>query len=106
MLPHFKIYIYIFKYFIYLFLERREGREKDRDRNSNVKKKKKRNSNVWLLLVFPQLGTWPSAHACALTGNETSDPLVYRSALSPLSHTSQGSYPILKIRKLWYRETN
>ena len=38
----------------------------------------------------PLLGTLPTTQACALTGNRTSDPLVYRLALSPLSHTSQG----------------
>ena len=35
----------------------------------------------------PPTGPW----ACALTGNQTSDPLVLRLALNPLSHTSQGS---------------
>ena len=43
-----------------------------------------------LLLTRPQLGTWPATQACALTGNRTSDSLVPRLALSPLSHTSQG----------------
>ena len=38
----------------------------------------------------PPPGTWPATQACALTGNWTSDPLVRRPALSPLSHTSQG----------------
>ena len=36
----------------------------------------------------------PGLHAtqvCALTGNRTSDPLVHRPALSPLSYTSQGN---------------
>ena len=40
-------------------LERREGREKERERDINV----------WLLLVWPLLGTWPASQACALTGN-------------------------------------
>ena len=31
-----------------------------------------------------------STQACALTGNRTGDPLVFRPVLSPLSHTSQG----------------
>ena len=31
-----------------------------------------------------------TTQACALTGNQTSDPLVHRPALNPLSHTSQG----------------
>ena len=38
------------------------------------------------------LGNWPPTQACALMGNQTSHPLVHRLALSPLSHTSQGSY--------------
>ena len=59
--------------FIYLFLERGE-----------------RNISVWLLLMHPQLGTWPATWAYALTGNQTSDPLVCRPVLNPLSHTSQG----------------
>ena len=44
----------------------------------------------WFPLEHPQLGTWPTTQACALTGNRTSDPLVCRLALNPLSHTSQG----------------
>ena len=56
-----------FKGFIYLFLERGEGREKERERNINV----------WLPLTWPPLGTWPTTQACALTGNQTSDPLVH-----------------------------
>ena len=39
------------------------------------------------------LGIWRTTQACALTENRTSDPLVHRPALNPLSHTSQG--PIL-----------
>ena len=57
-----------------------EGREKERERNINV----------WLLLTHPLLGTWPTTQACTLTGNRTSNPLLHRMALSPLSHTSQG----------------
>ena len=44
----------------------------------------------WLPLAHPQLGTWTATQACALTRNRTSDLLVHRSALSPLSCTSQG----------------
>ena len=43
-----------------------------------------------LLLVHPQLGTYPTTQACALTGNGTSNASVHRTVLSPLSHTSQG----------------
>ena len=46
----------------------------------------------WLPLACPPLGTWPATQACTLTGNRTGDPLVGRPALSPLSHTSRGSY--------------
>ena len=35
-------------------------------------------------------GTWPAIQACVLTGNQTSDSLVCRLLLNPLSHTSQG----------------
>ena len=71
-----------FLYFIYLFLDRREWREKEKERNINV----------WLPLMHPLLGTWLTTQACALTGNWTSDPLVHRPALNPLSHTSQGQF--------------
>ena len=46
--------------------------------------------NVCLPLTHPLLETWPATQACALTGNQTGNPLVHRPALSPLSHTSQG----------------
>ena len=62
--------------FVCLFLERGEGREK--------------NINVWLTLTYPQLGIWLTTQACALTGNQTGDPLVHRPVLNPLSHASQG----------------
>ena len=64
---------------MYLFLEREEGREKERERNINV----------WLPLLSPQLGIWPATQVCALTGNRTSNTLVHRLTLNPLSHTSQ-----------------
>ena len=55
-----------------------------------MEKERERNINVWLPLVYPLLGTWPATQACALTGNRTSDILVHRLVLNPLSHTSQG----------------
>ena len=42
-------------------------------------------------LAHPQLRTWPTTQACALTRNQTSDLSVHRLALDPLSHTSQGA---------------
>ena len=47
-----------------------------------------KNINVWLPLTHSLLGTWPATQACALTGNQTSDPLIHRLALNLLSHTS------------------
>ena len=70
--------IFLIRDFIYLFRER--GREGERERNIDV----------WLPLMCPQLGTWPATQACALTGYQTSNPLLRRPVLNPLSHTSQG----------------
>ena len=77
------IYSFIFKDFIN-FLERGEGKEKERERNVNV----------WLPLMTPLLGTWPATQACALTGNQTGDPLVRRPthAQSTESHQPGGVY--------------
>ena len=90
----------VFKFWLYfilflkilftLFLDRRKGRERERDRNINV----------WLPLTHPLLGTWPTTQACALTGNQTSDPLVHRPVLNPLSHTSQGYILLIVLLQL------
>ena len=45
---------------------------------------------MWFPLICPLLGTWPTTQACALSGNRTSNPLVCRPALNPLTRTSQG----------------
>ena len=55
-------------FFFNFFLERR--REGERERNIKV----------GLPLEFPLLGTWPTTQACALTGNQTNNPLVCRLA--------------------------
>ena len=82
------VFLFFKKDFIYLFLHRGEGKEKKRERNINV----------WLPLACPLLGTWPITQACALIGNRTSDPLVCKLVLNPLSHTSQGkSFNFLTI---------
>ena len=73
------------KDFMYLFF--RQRRRKGEKTGGNI--------NVWLPLACPPPGTWPATQACALTGNQTSVLLVRRPALSPLSHTSQGSTKIL-----------
>ena len=72
-------------FFIYfLLLERRREKESQK------------NISVWLPLTCPQLETWPATQACALTGNQTGNPLAHRPVLNPLSHTSQGSNSIFK----------
>ena len=79
---------FIFRFHLFIFLER--GKEGEREG---------RNINMWLPLERPPLGTWPATQACALTGNWTSNPLVCRPALNPLSHTSQGYIQDFKILK-------
>ena len=76
----------LFKKLFYLFFR---GEEEEKER--------KRNINVWLPLVLPLLGTWLATHACALTGNQTCDPLLPRLALYPLSYTSQGDTFFFKL---------
>ena len=76
-----------FKDFI-LFNFRDRGREGE---------ERKRHINVWLPLMSPLLGTWPTSQACALTGNRTGEPLDRGPALNPLSHTSQGRFVLITI---------
>ena len=56
--------------------------------------------NVWLPLIYPLLGTWPTTQACALTGNRTSDPLLHKPVLNPLSHTSQGYIKVFRRKHM------
>ena len=79
----FLIFLNILFMYFYTGKEREKGRE--------------RNISVWLPLEHPLLGTWPTAQACALTGNQTFNPLVRRPVLNPLSHTSQGRFLIFNI---------
>ena len=58
--------------------------------------------------MHPLLRTWPETQACALTGNCTSNLLVHRPALSPLSHTSQGKLSLFILNLLrwhWFIES-
>ena len=57
----------------------------------------------WLLLECLQLRTWPVTQACALTGNQTSNPLLRRPTLSPLSYTSQGSRAVFSSTKITWQ---
>ena len=80
--------------FIYF---QREGKGGRRRRESSTCE---RNIN-WLPPAQPQPGAWPATQACALRGNQTSDLLVHRPALNPLSHTSQNLFLLL----MWAQET-
>ena len=71
-------YLFFFKI---LFIVRERGGEREIEWEKH---------HVWLPLTRPLLGTWPTTQTCALTGNQTSNPLLHRPALNPLSHTSQG----------------
>ena len=68
--------------YVCMYVCREKGREGERERNINV----------WLPFPCPQLGTWPATQECALTGNRTSNPLVCRPMLNPLSYTSQACF--------------
>ena len=72
---------------IYLFLDKGEGREKERQRNINV----------WLPLAHPLPGTQPTTQAWALTRNWTSNPLVHRLALNPLSPIARAKYYLVLL---------
>ena len=82
--PSFLFYflIFIFKRF-YLFIFREQAMEEEREKQQCV-----RDTSISCLSHAPLLGTWLTAQAYALTRNRTSDLLVCRPALSPLSHTS------------------
>ena len=73
--------LFLFSFFLdFLYFWREEGREKEKERNISV----------WVPPTYPLLGTWPETQARALTGNQTSNTLVRRPMLNPLSHTSHG----------------
>ena len=75
--------------FIYFYREGKRGRKKGGE-----------TSMCGCLSHAPPLGTWPSTQACALTGNRTSNPLVHRPALSPLSYTCHGHYSLFLLLTL------
>ena len=79
------IFLIFFKDFIYLFIFRERERKGERGEKHNV----------WSPLARPLLGIQPTTQACAVTGNQTSNPLVCRPAFSPPSHTSQGKKEII-----------
>ena len=72
-------FFFFLRFYLFIF---REGERKEKERERNI--------NVWLPLMCPLLRTWPTTQPCVLTGNWTSNSLVLRSALNPLSYMSQG----------------
>ena len=64
--------------------ENKEGRKRGRETLMC-----ERNNNR-LPRACPQLGIWPKTQACALIENQTSNLLVHRLVINPLSHTSHG----------------
>ena len=81
----FTAYIFFKDFLFILFLD--SGEEKEGEKHQCVVAS----------CALPTGGTWPATQACALTGNQTSNPLVRRLVLNPLSHTSQG-LPIFSSR--------
>ena len=71
------------KKILYLFIFRHRRKEAKREGDK---------INVWLPFVCPPQGTWPATQASALTGNQTSDPLVCKPVLNPLSHTIKKNF--------------
>ena len=68
----------------FIYFERGEGRKKERERNIDV----------CLALMRPLPGTGLQPRHVPWR-NWTSDPLIHRPALNPLSHTSRGSFRFL-----------
>ena len=66
---------------MYLFIYRQRGREGEGEGEK---------CQCLVASHVPPLGSWPATQECALTGNQTSDSLVHRPMLRPLSYTSQG----------------
>ena len=79
--------LFFLKNFIYLLFFRERGREGEREAE---KYQCVRETSIGCLLHTPPLGTWSATQACAVIGNRTSNLLVCRLVLSPLSHTTQG----------------
>ena len=61
-------------------------------------KKRKRNIKVWLPLMCPLPVTQPITETCALTGNQTNDPLFHRQALNPLTKPDRAFLKLFKLQ--------
>ena len=90
-----RIHFLALKNIFYLFIFRERGMEGEKGRETAMCKRYMDRMPI----ARPQPGTWPSTQASALTGNRTSNLLVPRLALNPLSHTSQGKDPFFYVDK-------
>ena len=79
-------FIYLCSRFHFYFYFRERGMEGEREDEKHQCVRETSIGASW----HPQLGSWPSIQAYALTGNHISNLLVCRPVLNPLSHTSQG----------------
>ena len=79
-------------FIIYLFIFRKRGKEEARE---GEKHQRVRETLISGLLITPQLWTKPTTQPCVVTGNRTSNPLLYSSDAQQ-SHTSQGNVSHLK----------
>lgn len=82
------------RYFVYFFLECRGGRRRERDIDVGEEQ-------GWVASRMPELGTWPTSLACALTGNQMCSLFVHSPVLTPLNHTSQGKIYFLNGYKTY-----
>ena len=84
----FQKHFFNFKKIFYLFTSREKRREGERE---GEKHQCVRDVLIGCLSHAPEWGPGPTTQVSALNGAGRGNPWVHRLALSPLSHTSQGS---------------
>ena len=85
-LPEFLLPLFFLDFIYSFFRERGQGERKEEKHQCVVASR------------VPPIGDLAhTTQACALTRNQTSNPLVRRPALNTLSHTSQGYFHILEV---------
>ena len=84
--PELQLFFFFLKI---LFIFRKKGREGEKHQ-------------CVVASCMPPAGDLATTQACALTGNQTGDPLVHRPAFNPLSHSSQSIFFVLFLFKRFY----
>ena len=84
-------YIFLKRFYSLIFREWERGRNREKE------------TSMCVCHLSAPLGTWPTTQACAPTGNGTSDPLVHRPALNPLSHTGQGRLSLFEVYNVYIK---